>query len=244
MISVCMTTYNGERYILEQLNSILCQLSDSDEIIISDDGSTDTTLDIINSYHDSRIKIFHHNKDNNFLDYTFYKITKNFENAILNAKGNLIFLADQDDIWFPEKIDTIKPLLNDNLLVLHDCSIINQNNQIINDSYYELNKSKSGIFRNIINSSYLGCCMAFRRELLDFVLPFPSKPVPHDIWFGLIAEWKNKVVFSDKKLLYYRRHSSNQSTSGENSNFSIKMRIYYRIILVFAFLKRIGFGMN
>lgn len=95
MISVCMATYNGEEYIKEQLESILCQLGEMDEIIISDDGSTDNTLNIIESYNDSRIKIHINTGKHGFV--------YNFENALQKAKGEYIFLSDQDDIWLPEK---------------------------------------------------------------------------------------------------------------------------------------------
>ncbi|MDE5758415.1 MAG: glycosyltransferase, partial [Allobaculum sp.] len=91
MISVCIATYNGERYIETQIRSILDQLNEDDEIIISDDSSTDRTLDIIRSLNDSRIKLFAGNK--------FHSRTFNFENALKQATGDFIFLSDQDDIW-------------------------------------------------------------------------------------------------------------------------------------------------
>lgn len=242
MNSICLTTYNGERFIKELIKSILPQLNKNDEIIVSDDGSTDSTVEILKEFNDNRIKIFHHIKDNKFPAFSFNKITRNFEYAISQSKGNIIFLVDQDDIWLPEKIEVTTSLLKNNLLVLHDCSVIDQDSKFISESYFELNKSKKGFINNIINSAYLGCCMAFKRELLTTSFPLPKKPVPHDIWFGLLAEWENKVVFCDKKLLLYRRHINNQSTSGEKSRFSIKMRIQYRIILIIAFIKRIIFS--
>ena len=90
MISVCMATYNGEKYIQEQIDSILCQLSKDDELVISDDHSTDATCDIIKSYNDRRIKLF--------LNELAKGVTHNFENALLHSKGDIIFLADQDDV--------------------------------------------------------------------------------------------------------------------------------------------------
>ena len=234
-----MTTYNGEKYIKAQLDSIISQLNDNDEIIISDDGSTDTTLEIINNYNDKRIQVFHHKKENRFTTFSFYRISKNFENSIKHCKGDLIFLSDQDDIWLPIKVETIKNYLNDKWLVVHDCKIINDNGIVIADSYFSKNKSKRGLFYNIQNSSYLGCCMAFKRELLDIAIPLPMKPVPHDIWIGLIAEWNKKVVFCSDKLLLYRRHDNNQSTSGSRSNFSFRMKVIYRLLLINALINRI-----
>ena len=95
MISVCMATYNGAQFIKEQIDSILCQLSTEDELIISDDGSTDETLSIINSYKDNRIKVFQHKAAEGS---AFIKATRNFENAMSHAVGDYIFLSDQDDM--------------------------------------------------------------------------------------------------------------------------------------------------
>ncbi|HEY5589376.1 MAG TPA: glycosyltransferase, partial [Candidatus Paceibacterota bacterium] len=92
MISVCITTYNGEKHIQAQLDSILPQLCSTDEIIISDDGSTDRTIQIVEKYEDKRIKIYHHTKYNKFCKFPFSKITKNMENALIHAKGDYIFL--------------------------------------------------------------------------------------------------------------------------------------------------------
>lgn len=106
-----MATYNGAKYIKEQMDSILSQrFKENDnvelEIIVSDDGSTDDTISILESYHDSRIKIFHHK---NYSKYKYFKANRlassNFENAITKATGDYLFLADQDDVWLPSKID-------------------------------------------------------------------------------------------------------------------------------------------
>lgn len=111
LISICMATYNGGNYIREQMDSILAQEFKENpdtemEIIISDDGSTDETLQILEAYNDPRIKIIHHNKHKNYQYYkTLRKITDNFVNAIDNAKGEYLFLSDQDDIWYPWKVD-------------------------------------------------------------------------------------------------------------------------------------------
>ncbi len=242
MISVCLTTYNGEKHISEQLHSILCQLSDSDEIIISDDGSIDKTLDIIQSYNDDRLKLFLHKKDNNFPNYSFYKITKNVENALIHANGDLIFLADQDDIWIPTKVQSVIHEIGDNLGLLHDCIVVDENENIIQTSYYKQNKSNSGVILNIFNSSYLGCCMVIKRELLAKALPFPSHPVPHDIWLGLIADCMGKMKMIDNKLIKYRRHGANLSTSSEKSQASLLYKFNYRTNIIKALLLRVIFG--
>ena len=96
MISVCMATHNGGKYIKEQIDSILVQISNEDELIISDDSSTDDTVEIIKKIKDKRIKLFENNK--------FFSPNLNFENALLHSKGDIIFLSDQDDIWKKDKV--------------------------------------------------------------------------------------------------------------------------------------------
>ena len=113
VVSVCMATYNGERYIRQQIDSILSQLELSDELIISDDGSTDSTLEIIKSYHDIRIKVFHHQQSasHNKSYQTNINVTANFENALRHSKGEYVFLSDQDDIWVHNKIIKMRHVL-------------------------------------------------------------------------------------------------------------------------------------
>ncbi|EGF56173.1 glycosyltransferase, group 2 family protein [Bacteroides fluxus YIT 12057] len=129
MISVCIATYNGEKFIKEQLDSILHQLSDEDEIIISDDSSTDATLDIIKKYLDKRIVIIDNQK--------FHSPVYNFENAIKQAKGDYIFLADQDDVWLPHKIDSLLPHLVENDLVLSNAKVVDASLNMVKERFYK-----------------------------------------------------------------------------------------------------------
>ena len=113
MISVCIATYNGENFIKAQLDSILCQISLTDEIVISDDSSSDNTIRIIKSYDDPRIKLFEGN--------TFHCPIFNFQNALKNSIGDFIFLSDQDDIWIKNKVSTMmKELQNSDLGFLNE----------------------------------------------------------------------------------------------------------------------------
>ena len=119
MISVCMASYNGEKYIKQQIDSILKQLSDEDELVISDDGSTDNTLSVIQSIHDKRIKLIHNQGEHGY--------SRNFENALKNSKGDYIFLSDQDDVWKDNKVETILPLLKKYAFVVHDTEMTDEN---------------------------------------------------------------------------------------------------------------------
>ena len=110
MISVCIATYNGERFIREQIDSILRQLSSDDEIILSDDGSTDDTISIINSIDDKRIKIIEGPRK--------HSPTPNFECAMKESKGDYIFLAVQDDVWKPNKVEVCIKWLQNYIITL------------------------------------------------------------------------------------------------------------------------------
>jgi glycosyltransferase involved in cell wall biosynthesis len=239
MISVCIATYNGEKYIREQLDSILAQIGNDDEIIISDDNSTDNTEKIIKLYNDRRIKIFANNK--NLLDKNIkhHLVTKNFENALRHAKGDYIFLADQDDIWEKNKVSCMVNLLNTYELVMSDCKLINNNSEIIHNSFFQLKKSRRGILRNLIKSRYHGCCMAFTRKVLDIALPFPKHLVMHDAWLGLIAECFFPVLFFEKKLLLYRIHNQNVSSQLSKSSNTLYFKLIYRVYLAIQLLSRL-----
>ncbi len=225
-ISVCMATYNGEKYIKQQLESVLSQLGNQDEVIISDDGSTDSTLEIVKSFEDSRVKIFHNDNKNG--------LTYNFENAIKKTTGDYIFLSDQDDVWLSNKVTVSVEALKKNDLVVTNCKITDTHLNIVNDSYFKLNNSKKGFFKNFYRSSYLGCCTAFRKELLLDILPFPNKLyLYHDWWIGYIADIKYKTIFIDSPCLLYRRHDNTMSTTGNMSKQSLFKRFRDRFQLFY-----------
>ena len=219
MISVCMATYNGEKFIKEQIDSILSQLSDDDELVVSDDGSKDRTLDIISSYNDKRIRILHHSAPHGFVH--------NFENALGNAKGDYIFLSDQDDYWIPGKVKTAMGYLTSGTdLVIHNAELVDGKGQPLGTDYYSCMHSKTGFWANIWKTRTLGCCMCFNRKVLENSMPMPKHIVAHDYWIGMIALKHFKVKFIEDKLLCYRRHGGNVSPSSEKSNESW----WYRIV--------------
>ena len=222
-ISVCMTTYNGEKYIKEQLDSILIQLSKKDEVIIGDDGSTDSTLDIIKSYNDDRIKVYQN---------SFKNLISNFEFTLNKANGEYIFLSDQDDVWLPNKVKNSLVDLLDYDVVISNCKVVNKNLEIMHESFFEINNSKKGLLSNLIKNSYLGCCFTFRSTLLKKALPFPTKIPMHDIWLGFVSELFFKVKFNNEPMILYRRHGENESASAEKSPYSFIEKINFRL---FAF---------
>jgi len=224
--SVCMATFNGEKYIHNQLKSILDQLQAFDEVIISDDGSTDDTIGIIKSFSDVRIKIFFNENKKGPVG--------NFENAILQASGDYIFLADQDDVWFDGKIDKHLLLHKSYDLVVSDAVVVNEDQEILFDSFFKARGSKAGLFKNLVRNSFLGCCMSFNREIANYSLPFPSGIHMHDWWIGLVAELKGRVIFCDDKLMSYVRHDNNASPTLGNSGYSALKRMKNRLTLAFC----------
>ena len=229
-ISVCMPTYNGEKYIEMQIYSILKQLSINDELIISDDSSSDNTINILKEFNDSRIKVLESNQ--------FKSPIYNLENALKEATGEFIYLSDQDDIWLENKVNTINKYLNNYDLVVSDCFVIDEEEKIINESFFELRNSGPGFFHNLLRNSYLGCCMAFNRKILDLAVPFPSDIPMHDIWLGMIGELFGKTFFCEEKLIKYRRHGNNASPTGERSKYTLFEKIRFRKNLIFCLLRR------
>lgn len=230
-ISVCMATYNGEKYIHQQLGSILSQISESDEIIISDDSSSDRTVEIIKTFDDKRIRLFENNR--------FHSPVYNFENALEKATGDLIFLSDQDDIWMENKVKILMGLLQQYDLVVSDCIIVNENEEVVYESFFKFRGSKKGFVNNLIKNYYLGCCMAFNIKILDKALPFPRNIPMHDMWIGMIGEVFGTTYFCKEKLIKFRRHSDNASVTTKKSPYSIIKKIGFRVNLLENILKRI-----
>lgn len=224
-ISVCLATYNGEKYIKQQLSSILSQFSPNDEIIISDDGSNDNTLKIIRDFKDQRIKIFNNEGP--------HGVVPNFENAIEHATGDYIFLCDQDDIWASDKVKRCMEVLQDYDLVIHNSLLMDGEGNVSDVDFFSLRHSQSGYWKNLYKNSFIGCCMAFRREVLEYTLPFPKHILWHDMWIGLMVEKRGKTKFIKDKLLYYRRHGNNASATAEKSSFSFLFQIKYRLQMLY-----------
>ena len=230
-ISVCIATYNGEKYIKEQLDSILPQLKIDDEIIISDDNSSDKTIEVVKKIKDKRIKIFINSKGQGY--------TKNFENALEKSSGEIIFLADQDDIWINNKVEISIKKLEKNDFVVSDCKIVDINLSILHKSHFKLREVKKGFIYNLFLTRYVGACMAFKREVLEKSLPFPSntKLTAHDYWICLISELYFDVGLIDEPLVLYRRHGENASNGGEQSKNTLFHKLKVRGYTLFNLLK-------
>ncbi len=220
MVSVCMTTYNGARFVREQIDSILGQLGDADELVISDDGSTDGTWEILAEVadRDARVRILHGPGRG---------VIANFNHVLAQSavahgrRKGVIFLADQDDVWYPDKVRRVLKHLHetDADLVLHDVRVTDENLEAtIYPSFFAYRRSKTGFTANLIKNSYMGCAMAFRGEILEDVLPAPETLPMHDWWIGTRAARAGKgAVLLPEVLMDYRRHADTASDFGHNT---------------------------
>ena len=220
-----MATYNGESFLSQQIESILPQLGNHDELIICDDGSSDSTLKIIESFSDPRIRLYRNRFRNHIL---------NFEFALNKAKGDFIFLSDQDDVWFPDKVKTMLSHLKSRDLVCHNSILTDKDLNHPGDRTFfnDDPEKKTGFIKNLWHNQYVGCCLAFNRKILSKALPFPKGLITHDTWIGLVSELAGHPKFISEPLIYFRRHGANASSTGEKSRLTVKEMISYRLTLL------------
>lgn len=221
MISVALATYNGEKFIKEQLDSIFKQTVLPDEIVISDDNSDDNTLKIINGYKKraeyKKIKIIiNKNKENKG-----YRI--NFYNAIKNCSGDFIFLCDQDDIWKENKIENMITEMKKNTNILLLCSnlesfyIENCQNKVHEKHYFSLKKVKKiDKYKDFVNTPRPGCTFCINKKLANIYFNKVDFSLYHDNLLWHLACINKGAYILNKKTILYRRHSSNASNNKEN----------------------------
>lgn len=221
--SVALAYYNGGQYIEEQVISILSQLGDEDELIISvDDAEEDGSAPILHHLkrQDRRVRV---------IQGPGKGVVRNFENAIRHCRGDIIFLSDQDDVWLPGKAQRVTAvfLRPEVMAVLHDARIVDaQGNPEGDETLFAMRKSGTGLMKNLVRNSYIGCCMAFRRELVPVILPIPERMYMHDYWIGTAAELCGEVALIREPLLAYRRHGGNVTELTHGSiGFMIRKRM-------------------
>ena len=220
LVSIAMTTYNGEKYLIQQLDSILTQTYKNLEVIICDDKSLDNTAKIIKEYQksDSRIKFFPNETNLGF--------KKNFEKAISFCSGEYIALSDQDDIWEKNKIELLLENIKDFDLIHSACSLIDENSIQISPLWLKEDDLKYTFSKIIFGNSVTGCTTLFKKELLKDFFPIPRGEYYHDWWLALLAIKGNGIVFFNKPLVKYRQHSS-QDTGANIDTLRKKLNRYY-----------------
>jgi glycosyltransferase involved in cell wall biosynthesis len=221
VISVALATCQGERWIEAQVASILEQLGPQDELVVADASSTDRTLDIVRELGADRATILEGLPRGN--------VAATFEAALKECRGDTVFLSDQDDVWLPHKVDRCVAALSGTApLVLHDARVIDGEGQILSESFLRQRRRRDGFWPNLWRPGYLGCAVAFRRELLDLALPFPPGVPMHDWWLGLLAERRGGVAVLREPLILHRRHGANANFDPNQSPYSLTRRLLFR----------------
>lgn len=217
-----MTTYNGQSFLQKQLDSILSQSVKVDEIIVCDDGSTDDTLAILDSYTKCGIVKVEVNTNN-------LGFVKNFEKALSLCTGEFIFLADQDDVWYPNKVEVLLQSLEGNLLIHSDCDLIDSSSELVAKNFKgEISTHQivdDFLFANVVT----GCTVLIHRNLLEFALPFPDGLAYHDWYLAFHAAYLKKIAYVSQSLTGYRQHQLQDTGSGESGKSSILKNCKNRI---------------
>lgn len=213
-IDILLATYNGEKYIKEQIDSILNQTYADFNLIISDDASTDDTVKLLEEYANKDKRIILYKQEKNIGS------TNNFEFLLTKVENDYYMLSDQDDVWEKEKVEkSIKTIINTNAdLVFSDLSVVDENLKTINESFCKL----KGIYKKIkkdkkysalyLNNYVTGCTIISKKKFIKEILPLPKnkKYLIHDYWISIVISQKGKLEFIDEKLVKYRQHGKNQ----------------------------------
>jgi len=231
-IDVCLASYCGARFLREQIDSILMQLGPGDRLLVSDDGSSDETVDIVLSYGE-RVRLVSSERAGG--------VVPNFERVLRAADADLVVLADQDDVWLHGRLDIIRNSLLQHDLVLLNGSVVDENLVPHGSTIFQVVRMSTGFLSNVRHNTFVGCCMAFRRSLLDRVLPFPSGLPWHDWYIGLVAELTGSVARVDAQTLLYRRHGGNFSPTGEKSKTTLWQKLQLRVAVLRAVAIAVGF---
>jgi glycosyltransferase involved in cell wall biosynthesis len=205
MRSVVLAAYNGQQYIGTQLDSIMPQLANGDEVIVSDDASSDATVHIVEQRKDPRIRVA---RNSNRVGYI-----KNFERAVSLARNDRIIFSDQDDFWLPNKVSVLCSALDRKACVVSDAIVADKDLNELYPSYFKLRRATTfGFCAVFIKPCFIGATMACRKTYLQSLLPFPSN-IPHDFWVTLNATWDHELEVVMDPLILYRRHPTTASVS-------------------------------
>jgi glycosyltransferase involved in cell wall biosynthesis len=204
-ISIALATYNGAKYLMEQLESFISQTRLPDELVVCDDNSSDDTLQLLEHFRETApfdVRIYRNSKNIGY--------GQNFSRALTLCQGDLVFLSDQDDVWFENKLSTIEKQAYKKkrvLLFMNDAEIV----------FEDLTKTGDTLLRqlraagNPDSGFIIGCCIAVRKTLLTKILPVPEKFTGHDRWLSWFADGLNRKDIIDESCQLYRRHEMNTS---------------------------------
>lgn len=213
-ISVCMAAYNGARHIREQIDSILPELGPNDEVIVVNDCSTDDTAAVVAAIPDSRIRLIDAERNRGYV--------ATFERALGEARGEFVFLSDQDDVWLPGRVEQMISALDGKSMVVSNCRHFDGPL----GSFHEIRlraKDSTHYLRNLLGivvgyRLHWGCAMAVRRNLLTQALPFPHyMNESHDQWLATVGNINRSIVYMEEDTILHRLHGENLTPHGIRS---------------------------
>ncbi len=237
MIAVLLATYNGEKYLPEQLDSILKQTYNDFKIYIHDDGSSDRTVDILHEYSEKypdKIEILDGAPTG--------AAQKNFLYMLHKVENEYYMFSDQDDVWLPEKMEKLMKLVKKNetdgsipTLAFSDMKVVDKDLNVLDESFVYVNRldTKHLSFPYLICQNVVaGCTTLFNRALRDEALKYKNAGNIewHDWWIALIAAANDKLLYLNEKLSLYRQHENN--TLGSEKDIGIKKNLEYVYFLI------------
>lgn len=226
-VSIVMSTYNGEKFLEAQLDSIVHQTYPNIEIIIVDDKSTDNSASILKKYAPSysNIKLFFNEKNVGYI--------KNFEKGVRLSSGDFISFCDQDDVWSLDKTELLMQSIDDKMMVYCDDDLVDENLNSLSKKHSDLKHLQD--FDNCLYFAVDNCVgghnLIMRKELLNFVLPFPVE-MPYDLWCAFNATFRGGIKYLDKPLVKWRQHTKNITTAYRDKTEKInetkkRLEIFY-----------------
>lgn len=226
-VSVALASFNGARWLPLQLASILAELVSDDELVVVDDDSTDASAEVVEALADVRVRLLRNASNRG--------VRASFDRALAACRGDFIVLADQDDVWLPGKRDALVGALQAGaLLAISDAAVIDAEGREVERSFMARRGGfRGGLAATLVKNRYLGCAMAFRRELLADVLPIPPAVPMHDMWIGALASLRGRVAYVDRPLMQYRRHDGNLSPAcraGVGQMLAWRWRLLYLVL--------------
>jgi glycosyltransferase involved in cell wall biosynthesis len=235
-VSIAICTYNGDKYLDQQLDSILNQTyGNIAEIVCVDDGSQDDTIKILKDYQqfDARIKIFENETNLGYI--------RNFERALILCSNDYIALADQDDLWYPEKIERLMNAIGDNLMVYSDSDYIDEQNRKIGKKMSDFRRLRAcnSCLNLALFNGISGHAMIVRKELIKMTIPFSLK-IPHDYWMAFFAAQYGSMAYVDESLVGYRQHTGNSLGGigmGKKSKIDKWFEVYERLTIFAVTIK-------
>jgi len=223
LISIALATCNGGRFLREQLDSIYAQTWPNLEVVAGDDCSSDDTVALLEEYRQRHALRYEVNARN-------IGFVRNFETIMARCRGEFIALADQDDVWLPEKLERLLAGIGGASLIHSDASLIDHEGEELPGSLsavsgiFPINKNNFKYF--VCNACVTGCTALFRRDLLDTALPIPECETYHDWWLALTASKRDGVAYLSEQLVKYRQHAANQTGVSRKSGLLNRIRAY------------------